>query len=202
MAIYHRAANDLDVKALAHHPGETLPRNLATASLPGAAIAFAIVYAKWRSVMAAGVTAAGLFLASLLSNIRFFRQIRRREALKKDPNAVEVLEISASRVLDLEPLGDDAPALCFFIGDGKALLLVGQWLLEYDSFPAESFRLHRWADTKKPIRIEVTGQTLHATSSTIRLRSNYRFGKAEVLDATPETLQDDLDRALCARKSC
>ena len=196
LAIYHRAASDLDVRALAHYHGETLGRNLATASLPGTAIAFGIVYAKWRSVVTASIVGAGLFLASLLSNIGFFRDIRRRENLKKDTNAVEVFEVSASCVLDLEPLADDAPAFCFFTGKGEALLLIGQWLLEYNSFPAESFRLYRWANTKKPIRIEVTGQPLEATPSTVRLRSSHRYRKIEVIKATPETLQDDLDRIL------
>jgi len=82
-------------------------------SFSAAAIAFGIAYAKWRSAMTASVIAMGLFLASVLSNIRFFRETRRRENMKKDVNAVEVFEVSASSVLDLEPLGDDAPAFCF-----------------------------------------------------------------------------------------
>lgn len=195
MTAYHRAADDVDLKALTHERG-SLWRNLATASLPVAALTFGIVYAVWRSALTAGIIATGLFLASVLSNIRFFRHVKHRENQKKDANAVEVFEISASHVFDIEPLGDNAPALCFFLDEGKALLLVGQWLLEVDSFPADSFRLHRWADTKKPIRIEVTGQPLKAGHSTVRLRPRHRFGKMEMLDATPETLQDDLDRVL------
>jgi hypothetical protein len=127
--------------------------------------------------------AIGLFLASLISNIRYFRYVKRRENLKKDASAVEGLEVSASRVLDLEPMGDNAPALCFFVGEGKALLLVGQWL-ERDSFPAESFRLHRWADTKEPVRTEVTGRPLEAEHSTVQLRPSHKFGRIEMLDAT------------------
>ena len=194
MAAYHRAADDVDLKALTHKRG-SLWRNLVTAALPAAALAFGIIYLVWRSALKASIVGMGLFLASLLSNIRFFRRVKHCESLKKDANAVEVLEVSASRVLDVEPLGDHAPALCFFVGDGKALLLVGQWL-ESDSFPAESFRLHRWADTKKPIRIEVTGRPVQAVHSTVRLRPSHRFGKIEMFDATPETLQDDLDRVL------
>jgi len=195
MTIYSRAANDLDVKALTDGQ-RSLRRNLATASFPVATIAFGVVYAEWRSAMTAGAIAVGLFLASLLSNIRFFREIKRRENMKEDVNAVEVFEVSASSVLDLEPLGDDAPAFCFFVDEGKALLLVGPWLLKYDSFPAESFRLHRWADTKKPIRIDVIERPVNAAASKARLRPSHRYGKIEVLDAAPETLQDDLDRAL------
>jgi len=82
------------------------------------------------------------------------------------------------------------------VGEGKALLLVGQWLLKYDSFPAEPFRLHRWADTNKPVRIDVIGQPLKAAHFTVRLRPSHRFGIIDMLDATPETLQEDLDRVL------
>src|SRR5262245_31402191 len=145
MNVYHRAANDLDVKALTHESG-SLGRNVTTTSLPVAAIVFGIVYAMSRSGLAAGVIATGLFLASLLSNVRFFREVKRRENLKNDPNAVEVFEVSASTVLDLEPLGDVAPALCFFVGDGKALLLVGQWLLECAAFSCVAFGFQCWGD--------------------------------------------------------
>jgi hypothetical protein len=148
----------------------------------------------------AGAVATLLLLTSLISNIRFFSNVRRRLDLTKDTNAVELFEVSASQVLDLEALGDNAPAFCFFVGEGKALLLVGQWLLPYDPFPAKSFRIRRWADNKKPIRIEITGESLPAANSTVRLRPGHRFGKIELFDARPETLQDDLDRALGARK--
>jgi hypothetical protein len=102
--------------------------------------------------------------------------------------------------LDIQALGDNAPAFCFFVDEGKGLLLIGQWLLEYDSFPSNSFRIHRWSDTKQPIRIEVTGQHIDAEPSSVRLTTGYRFGKLELIDAMPETLQDDLDRSLI-RKS-
>lgn len=190
---YQRAANDLDLKAWTHERG-SLARNLATVSLPVAVIAFGVAYGIWRSATMASVLAAGLFLASLLSNVRFFRDVSRREQLKKDAHAVEVFDVSASSAFDLEPVGDDAPAFCFFVGDGKALLLAGQWLLKCDPFPAESFRIHRWAESKKPIRIEVTGRLLEAKQSEARLRSTRRYGKIEVFDAIPEKLQEALDR--------
>lgn len=198
ITIHYRAANDLDLKASTEGRG-SLVHNLATASLPAAALALGIVYMIWRSALAAGVVAIGLFVASLLSNIFFFRKVRRRSLLKEDGTAVEVFEASADRVLDIEPLGDNAAALCFFVGDRKALLLVGQWLLKYDSFPAESFRLHRWRVTKDCIRIEVTGSQIKAEHSTVRLRPSYRFRELELIDAVPETLQEDLDRALDKR---
>jgi len=195
ISIHHRAADDLDLEALTEGRGSLL-RNVVTASLPGTAIVFGIVYLIWRSVMAAAVVGVGLFAGSLVSNIRFFRKVRLRQSLKADSTAVEVWEVSAQRVLDIEPLGDNAPALCFFTGDRKALLLVGQWLLEQDSFPALSFRLHRWRETQECIRIEVAGPQIEPEHSTVRLRSSHRFGKVELIEAGPETLQEDLDRAL------
>jgi len=199
LTIYRRAANDLDLKAVKLQRG-SLGRNLVTVLVPTAAVAFVVAYAISRSLWTASVIAAVLCFASLFSNLRFFRNVRRREALKNDVNSVEVFEVFTSSVVDVEPLGDDAPAYCFFLDDGTALLLVGQWLLDYDSFPAESFRLHRWADTKKPIRIDVTGQPLTAAHSTARLKSIHRFGKIEVLVAKRETLQDDLDGVVAHEK--
>jgi hypothetical protein len=76
-----------------------------------------------------------------------------------------------------------------------ALLLIGQWLLLYDSFPAREFRLHRWADTREPIRIDGIEQPI-AESSQVRLRSTHRFSKVEVIQADRRTLQEDLDRTL------
>jgi hypothetical protein len=195
LTISHRAANDLDLKQLTHARG-TFGRNVVTVSLPVGVVVFGIVYFSWRSALVASVIAAILFLASLLSNIRFFRKVKQRELLKADDKAVAVFAVSSDRVLDIEPLGDDSPAFCFFVGEGKALLLVGQWLLNYDSFPTKSLQIHCWADTKEPIRIETNGQSIEPEQSKIKLRPTHRFGKIELIDATPETLQTDLDRTL------
>jgi hypothetical protein len=164
--------------------------------VPVCALAFGVVYLIWRSVWAASVTSIILFAASFYSNFSFFREMKRRKSQKADANAIEVFDVSASRVVEIEFIGDDGPALCFFVGGGKAVLLVGQWLLEYDSFPCESFRVHRWSDIKKPIRIETSGPTIEPEKSSAQLRPSYKFGRVELLDAAPETLQGDLDRAL------
>lgn len=195
MTIHHRAATEQDLAALTQGRG-SLARNLATVSLPVSAVVFAVVFAIWRSVPVAGAAAVGIFLASLVSNVSFFRRMQRRTALKTDAGAVEVLDVSASRVLEIEPIGDNAPAWCFFIDPNRALLLVGQWLLDYHVFPSSSFRLHCWANTRKPIRIESTGPALAAEHSAVQLRPAHHFRKIEVFDATRETLQQDLDRAL------
>lgn len=195
LTIDHRAATDHDLSALTKGRG-SLGRNLVTVSLPVSAVVFAIVLAIWRSVPVAATLGVAIFLASLLSNVFFFRKIQRRAPLQTDPNAIEVLDVSAPRVLDIEPVGDNAPAFCFFVDATQAVLLVGQWLLDYGAFPSSSFRLHYWAKSREPIRIELTGSHLTAEHSTVRLTPRHRIRKIQVFAATPETIQQDLDRAL------
>jgi hypothetical protein len=191
----YRAANEHDIQATTGSRG-SLGCNILVVCLPVSIISFGGVYFFRRSVLAASLVATSIFVASSLSNIRFFRNVKRRQNSMVVANAVEILEVTASRVMDIEPQGDNAPAYCFFVGEREALLLVGQWLLEYGSFPSESFRLHRWSDTGQPIRIEMTGPPIQPEHSNIHLQPNHSFGKVELIKATPETLQDDLDRTL------
>src|SRR5215467_3501280 len=200
LSTYRRPIDDLDLKALTHERG-SFQRNVITRTVPASVIVFGVVYLLRRSLLIAGTVAAALFVGSLRSNFRFFRSVKRRKIQKQDAAAVEVLEVSALSIVDVEPLGDNAPAYCFFVGERKALLLVGQWLLRYEPFPVRVFRLHRWADTKEPIRIDSVEQPITAEPSAIRLRRTHRFGKIEVFDASPETLQEDLDRALIRHES-
>lgn len=192
--VYRRAADNLDLTALTRGRG-SFARNLLTVSLPVAAVSFGIVYLKWRSLRLAGGIAAGVFIASLMSNVRFFRTRTQRERQMADANAVETMEVSATRIVDIEFVGDQGPAYCFFVDEGKALLLVGQWLLDCPSFPCAPFRLHRWSDSKKPIRIEPLGPPVQAEHAAARLKPEHRFKLIELFDAAPETLQMDLDRA-------
>ena len=122
--------------------------------------------------------------------MRFFQEIKRRQRLLGDAQAVEIMEVEASRVLDIEPLGDNAPALCFFTAGGKAILLVGQWLLEQPSFPSTVFRLLRWSDTKRPMNIESTSGEIIPEHSTVQLHAHYKIGDVELFDASPESLQE------------
>lgn len=177
----------------------SLWRNLLFVSLPVALVLFGLVYLFSRSVLAASIVATAAFVGSVWSNVSFFTAVRRRENLRSDDRAVEVTEVEASRVLEVEHLGSHGPAWVFFSDDGKALLLVGQWLLSFRSFPSESFRLYRWSDTKKPIRIKSTGKRIRPEHSTVCLRASHRLGDVELFDATPETLQDDLDNAFAKR---
>jgi hypothetical protein len=200
LTINYRAANDVDLLTIRQGRG-SLGRNLTTVSVPIGIFTFGLVYAIWHSWWSAGAVGIGLFTASVYSNLAYFRKIELGEFLKTDSKAVEVLEVSADRVLDIEPVGDNGPALCFFVGQGKALLLVGQWLLNFDSFPSKSFCLHLWRDTRLPIRIDVTGPTVDAEHFNAQLRPAYRLRQIEWIDAAPDTLQTDLDNALGAKRS-
>jgi hypothetical protein len=177
---------------------ESLLMNVLRGTFPLTIAVFAVVYIITRSTILAAGFATPLLLASLFSNVRFRRKVRER-AVSSDPGAVEVLEVAASHVLDLEPVGDNGPAYCFFGADETALLLVGQWLLDYPDFPALSFRLHRWANSGDPIRIEVTGASVEPVPSNVVLHPEYRVREIELFPARPDTLAQDLARAFAAR---
>ena len=195
---FHTSADDRDFRAMMRGRG-SLGRNLFFVSFPVALFLFALVFLLWRSLIVASIVGVSAFLASVWSNVSFFTDVRRRQNSRLDGRAVEVTEVQASRVLDIEPLGSHGPAWVFFDDGGKALLLVGQWLLPFRSFPSRSFHLYRWADTKKPIRIKSIGRRVKPEHSTVRLRASYRLTDVEVFEATPETLQNDLDRAFGGR---
>jgi hypothetical protein len=192
--IYNRAIDDADLKEMKKGHG-SLFRNLLKVTLPIFLVLFVVFYLVFKSLLAAA-TISGLFLiASMLSNIRFFREVRRRETSKGDEQAVQVMEVEAFRVFDIEHLGSHGPAYCFFVDNGKALLLVGQWMLPYRRFPSLSFSLHRWSDSGEPIRVEVRGGRVKPEHSTVALRQGYRNSDIELFDANPETLQEDLQNS-------
>jgi len=191
---FQTSVDDRDLRAMTRGKG-SLGRNLLLVCFPAALFLFALVYVIWRSLTAASVVGVLALVASAWSNASFFTDGRRRQGAGADGQAVEVTEVHASRVFDIEPLGSHGPAWVFFAGDGKALLLVGQWLLRFRSFPSTSFRLYQWADTKRPIRLKPTGRRVKPERSAVLLRPSYRLTDVEVFQATPETLQHDLDRA-------
>ena len=193
---FQTTADPRDFRAMVRGKG-TLRSNLLFVLLPVALAVFGLVYAIWRSPIAASAAAVALFAAGAWSNVCFFSKVNRRRSSAETTTAVDVIEVQASRVLEIEHLGSHGPAWIFF-ADGAALLLVGQWLLEQKRFPSASFRLHRWSDTKEVIRIEPAGKRLRPEHSNACLRPSYRFTDVEVIQAAPDTLQGDLDRAFDA----
>lgn len=164
--------------------------NLAFVSAPLALAAAAAAYFLSGSWSIALVAGGALFAGSAVSNVRFFARARRR----RTAGILEAIEVEAESVVDIEALGDHAPALVFFCGDGSALLLVGQWLLRQRRFPALRFTVLRWADDGRPLRIDARHR-VRATPSRARLEPDYDFRDIETFAARPETLQEDLRRA-------
>jgi hypothetical protein len=196
--VYRRPVEAADLGALTKGRG-SLARNILMLTAPVTVGLLAAVYVISRSWPAAAVI-AGLFLVgSVTSNVRFFRKVRARTASGADGTLVEVMEVEASRVFDIEPQGSHGPAYCFFAGDGQAVLLVGQWLLERRKFPTLSFRLSRWSQDGTPIRIEAIGKKVKPEPSTVSLRGGYSNCDVEVFPASPDTLQRDLDTAFGRR---
>jgi hypothetical protein len=191
---FQTSADDSDFNAMTRGKG-SLGRNLLFISLPMALFLFTLVYVISRSPIAGLIVGLVVFGASAWSNVRFFTNVRHRKSISSDGQAVVVTEVQASSVLDIEPLGSHGPVFVFFAADGKALLLVGQWMLSARRFPCASFRLYQWADTKEPIRIEPLSRRLKPEPSRVQLRSTYSFSDVEVFEATPGTLQSDLDKA-------
>ena len=170
-------------------------RNILTVTLPIGVFLFLGMYWLARSYLVALVVAVGVVSASIWSNARLSRTVGERGRPGSKRSTVEVIEVEATRVLDIEPLGSHGPAYCFFAVDGTALLLVGQWLMETPRFPSLSFRLFRWADDGKAIRIEATGRAAEPEPSTVALQSHYSNRDIDVFRAQPQTLQQDLENA-------
>lgn len=191
---YRRSADPRDIDAMKQGKG-SLVRNILTVTLPIGAVLFVGMYLVARSYRL-GFAVAGVFvLASVWSNTQFFKTVGKRERSGSDQSTVEVTEVEAIRVFDIEHLGSHGPAYCFFTDEGRALLLVGQWLMRIPKFPSLSFRLSRWADDGSPIRIEVTGRKVKPEHSTVGLQGHYSNGDIEVFRAQPQTLQQDLENA-------
>ena len=174
-------------------PGRSPARNILFTTMPLSVVAFLVLYGVSRSLWIAALIAAALMVASIVSNVRFSRKVAGRRTAQQ--LAVEVLDVEASRVFDIEPLGSHGPAFVFFADDGKALLLIGQWLLEQPSFPSAAFRLRRWVDTGQPILIEARGPEIEPEQSPIQVPDGSRVGDVWLIDAAPDTLAQDLQRA-------
>jgi hypothetical protein len=191
---YRRAADAEDLEAMTEGKGSPV-RNILTVTFPIGVLLWLGTYWLVRSVWPALVVAGAFVLGSVWSNARFFKTVEARAKPGTDRSTIEVMEVEATRVLDIEHLGSHGPAYCFFTVDGRAMLLIGQWLMQARRFPSLSFRLFRWVEDGTPIRIEVTGSRTAPEHSTVALQSHYSNGDIEVFRAQPPTLQQDLENA-------
>jgi hypothetical protein len=190
---YRRPAESTDIQAATEGKG-SLSRNLLTLILPAGVVLFAVPYLVFDSFLSGAIISTLFVGGSTWSNVRFFSKTGAR-ARSTAGAIVEVIEVDATRVFEIEHQGSHGPAYCFFSSDGDALLLIGQWQMGVKRFPSLSFRVMRWVDDGSPIRIEVTGRKVKPELSTVSLQGHYSNGDIEILKAQPDTLQQDLDRA-------
>src|SRR5262245_38575261 len=110
---YRRPADAQDLKAMTQDKG-SLVRNILVVSLPIGAFLFLAMYWLTRSYWVALVVAGVVALASIWSNVSFFRTVGQRGRAGSERSTVEVMEVEATRVLHIEHLGSHGPAYCFF----------------------------------------------------------------------------------------
>jgi len=136
-----------------------------------------------------------------------------------EPDRIEVLQVEAKRVFDIDVPAALAPALCFELSDGQYMLLCGPWLMEHRlyrapessqrgnstrfnglddpyGFPATRFSLHRWKGDAQPFWIEVQGWYLLPEMGAAQLRSGIRVRPVEIFAAASKDLQTSIDKAL------
>ena len=114
-------ADERDFQAITS-TGTSPARNILFTTLPLSAVAFLVIYGVSRSLWIAAPIAAALMAGSIVSNVRFFRKVAdRRTEQRSGKSAVEIIDVEALRVFDIEPLGSHGPAFVFFAADGKAL---------------------------------------------------------------------------------
>ena len=175
-------------------------KNLLVITVPVCAAIFAGLFLLTRSWWIAGIPALLFCGLSGVSNLLFAARMHRLRMLIGRENSVEAIEVEAVSAEDVEHLGSNGPAYCFFSEDGQALLLVGQWMLEAKQFPSLKFRLLRMADTGEPIRIESQAEEFIPPTYSTRLRTTYNISPVTRLQATPQNLQATLDSALTDSK--
>jgi nucleoid DNA-binding protein len=191
--IEHRAPSEADISFMLRDTAKSLKGAVAFGLVVSGAVA-ALIYAVSKSVTAAVVVGCVIFIPSLISNLGFFKEVNRRKSMMTDPKAIEVIHVNASRIIQVQPIGS-GEAHVFLSDSGEAVLLNGQWQLEYKPFPVADFKVHRWADTKEPIRIESSSKLVFPEESNVEIRRGYVMGDVELFRARPDTLQHDMDAA-------
>lgn len=114
---------------------------------------------------------------SLFQFLRSGNQLEKRDLAS---GIVEVISVSQPVVIQQEEHNDEGPIYYFDIGDGKILVVCGQWIYEeqtygtcigdrterngaeddWPPFPSENFTIHRAPSSGKVLRIDVRGTKL------------------------------------------
>jgi len=215
LAPRYRKAAKQDVWDPTRGPSALFSRLLTSFVVLGCGV-FVLVFALTKSFGAAGIVSGILLAASAYSILRHHRDIKRRERRLAEPEPIEVIEVRAARVLDVEAPGSTGPALCFELPNDQVLLLYGQRLLDHAlyraprpvgdgnqerfnlsedpfGFPSDHFALHRWRGETRPFWIEVLGSYLPPENSPVQLPAGAKIQEVEVFAGTIRSLQKDLE---------
>lgn len=154
----------------------------------------------------------GLFFYALFSLIPLERRSRRRAAKDWESQIVEELSVSQPRVVEIGLINDNEPILAFEIGEGKLLVLQGQWLRDettygakapeedapFDqylnglppphSFPSTEFTVVRLSHSGRVLGIRVRGEYLRPSETVEALKRGYDFRDSEILSGRLEDI--------------
>lgn len=215
LSTHYRKAEEKDVRLSNSGPSALFSRFLVSFAFLGCGV-FGFVYLLARSLLAAGFVSGILLAASAYSILSHHRRIKKLERRLGEPEPIEVVEVRASRVFDLE--ASTGPALCFELSNGQMLLLFGQWLFEHElyraprpigdgnqerfnladdpfGFPSEHFALHRWRGEVRPFWIQALGAYMAPEVLPVRLPTRAKIQDVEVFAGTFSSLQKDIEYA-------
>jgi hypothetical protein len=169
-----------------------------------------------------------LGIAVIVSYAGFDR--RRRVHARKDAEAckIQLLTVTNARVVEVVEIGDRDPALAFDLGDGKILLLQGQWLRDVETygapppesgkedeygeeyvnglpppfaFPSAAFTVTRLEHSGDVFGIEVQGEYLKPEPAVDALTAEYEFGDSELVDGRIDALAEAFAKAHQSRQA-
>jgi hypothetical protein len=230
----YRKATEKDVASRDAGPSSMGSRLLGSFLILGCGV-FGVIFLITRAMRAfddhllasfvvAALPALLLFSLSAYSIVGYHQDLNRLRRRLSEPDPVEVLEIRATRVMDIQAPGSTGPALCFELTDGQVLLLYGQWLLEHSlyraprpvddgnqehfnalddphAFPSDHFLVHRWRGEARPFWIEVHGRYLPPQESSVQIRPTAKVRELELFAGSLDSLQASIDRAFEQRAS-
>ena len=137
----------------------------------------------WLGALAGAVLGGAILGAVLRSFVPFLRRRKHRAEEDATTGVVEEITVWGARVVELFPRKDEDPVLVFEIGEGRVLLLLGQWLRDAETygappvqgdpnqetcngldppwaFPSDSFTVTRLPHSGRVLGIRVTGPYL------------------------------------------
>jgi hypothetical protein len=188
-----------------------------------AAVLYVLTWLCTKGILIPMLVAAAGFGAAMYWQQH--RRIPRKPATEKqedtDTRLIEVMQVEATQVFDVDAPKGSGPALLFKLKDGQLLLLSGPWLLKPSSyrapergetnnarfnglgdpygFPSTRFAIHRWKGESVPFWIEVQGWYLLPQMESAQIPPSAKIQAVEVFPASGKDLQASFNSAFIAR---